>query len=161
MVLDVAPRIDDKMAARRFAGAVLMPFETLRAEVGKHRSSIGWSELFDLKRIFGVSVQALVCRCRDLGIFGNPLYRRLFNEFSRRGWCRPPYREPWTVHGEEPGRFERLCFRAPAEGANSRSTNLSGSWTSRPTWMRLSSAPDSRLMPSLVPARCIGAACMA
>ena len=121
MILDVAPKVDDEKAAHRFAGAFLMPAETLRAEVGKHRQSIGWSELFDLKRIFGVSVQALTYRCKDLGIFGNPLFRRLFNEFTRRGWRRPPYREPGAMDGEEPKRFERLCFRALAEGAISES----------------------------------------
>ncbi len=72
MVLDIAPKVDDEKAAHRFAGAFLMPAEILRAEIGKHRQSIGWSELFDLKRIFGVSVQALTYRCKDLGIFGNP-----------------------------------------------------------------------------------------
>ena len=57
MVLDVSPKLKEEKAAHRFAGAFLMPAETLRAEVGKHRKSMGWSELFELKRIFGVSVQ--------------------------------------------------------------------------------------------------------
>ena len=121
MALGVAPKIDDEKAAHRFAGAFLMPAESLRAEIGKHRKSIGWSELFDLKQIFGVSVQALTYRCKDLGIFGNPLFRQLLNEFSRRGWRRPPYREPGAMVGEEPRRFERLCCRALAEGAISES----------------------------------------
>ena len=94
-----------------------MPAETLRAEIGKHRKSMGWSELFDLKRIFGVSVQALTYRCKDLGIFENVLFRLLFSEFTRRGWRRAPYKEPWAMPGERPMRFERLCFRALAEGA--------------------------------------------
>ena len=115
MALETAPKIDDEKAAHRFAGAFLMPAETLWAEIGKHRKSMGWSELFDLKRIFGVSVQALTYRCKDLGIFGAPLVRRLFREFTRRGWRNPPYREPGTMPGERPMRFERLCFRALAE----------------------------------------------
>ena len=117
MVLDVGAKIDDEKAAHRFAGAFLMPAETLRVEIGKRRKSMGWRELFDLKRLFGVSVQALTYRCKDLGIFGNPLFRQLFNEFARRGWRTPPYKEPWAMPGERPMRFERLCFRALAEGA--------------------------------------------
>lgn len=117
MVLDTTRRIDDERAAHRFASAFLMPAESLRAEIGKHRKSIGWSELFELKRIFGVSVQALTYRCKDLGIFGNPLFRMLFDEFDRLGWRSPPYKEPAALRGEEPRRFERLCFRALAEGA--------------------------------------------
>ena len=117
MALETTPKVDDEKAAHRFAGAFLMPAETLRAEIGKHRKSMGWGELFDLKRIFGVSVQALTYRCKDLGIFGAPLVRLLFNEFTRRGWRSPPYREPGAMPGERPMRFERLCFRALAEGA--------------------------------------------
>ena len=117
MVLQVAPRVDGEKAAHRFAGAFVMPAETLRAEVGAHRRSIGWSELFALKQLFGVSVQALAFRCRDLGIFDKALFQRLYREFSRLGWRSPPYREPHPRSGEEPRRFERLCLRALAEGA--------------------------------------------
>ena len=117
MVLDVDPKMDREKAAHRFSGAFLMPAETLRAEIGKYRKSIGWSELFDLKRIFGVSVQALTYRCKELGIFGNSLFRLLFDEFTRRGWRSPPYEEPYALPSERPMRFQRLCFRALAEGA--------------------------------------------
>lgn len=117
MVLDVSRDLKEEKAAHRFAGAFLMPADRLRAEIGKHRKSMGWSELFELKRIFGVSVQALTYRCKDLGIFSDTLFRLLFDEFSRRGWRSPPYREPHARKGEKPRRFERLCFRALAEGA--------------------------------------------
>jgi len=109
--------VDEEKAAHRFAGAFLMPAETLRAKMGKHRKSIGWGELFDLKRIFGVSVQALAYRCKDLGVLSGPAFRMLFNEFARRGWRRPPCKEPRAMPGERPLRFERLCFRALSEGA--------------------------------------------
>ena len=119
MVLDVIGRnVDGEKAAHRFAGALLMPAEALWSEVGKRRTSIGWDELFKLKQLFGVSVQALTYRCKDLGIFTRPLFRRLFDEFKRRGWRDPPYEEPLAVReGEKPRRFERLCLRALAEGA--------------------------------------------
>ena len=121
LALDVAPKVDDEKSAHRFAGAFLMPAAALRAKVGRTRNAIGWSELFELKRIFGVSVQALTHRCRELGIIRNPLFRQLFDEFNRRGWRSPSYREPWALEGEEPKRFNRLCLRALAEGALSES----------------------------------------
>jgi Zn-dependent peptidase ImmA (M78 family) len=117
MVLEVARKVDDEKAAHRFAGAFLMPAEALWAEIGKHRKSIGWQELFALKRLFGVSVQALTYRCKDLGIFNQTLFRKLFDDFVRLGWRDPPYEEPLAMRGETPRRFERLCFRALAEGA--------------------------------------------
>ena len=88
------------------------------SEVGKRRTSVGWDELFKLKQLFGVSVQALTYRCKDLGIFNQVLFRRLFDEFKRRGWRDPPCEEPLAIReGEKPRRFERLCLRALAEGA--------------------------------------------
>jgi len=117
LMLDVAPDMDEEKAAHRFAGAFLMPAEMVWATVGKHRHSIGYSELFALKNLFGVSVQALTYRCKDLGVFNDTLFRRLFRDFSRRGWRSPPYEEPHQLQGEKPQRFERLCFRALSEDA--------------------------------------------
>ena len=47
--MDVAPGLDEEKAAHRFAGAFLMPADALWAEIGKHRTSIGGSELRYLK----------------------------------------------------------------------------------------------------------------
>ena len=121
LVMDVAAKLDEERAAHCFAGAFLMPASALWQKIGKHRKSIGWSELFELKQLFGVSVQAITYRCKDLGIFSEALFRRLFHDFSRLGWRSRPYQEPYSRKGEEPKRFERLAFRALAEGAISES----------------------------------------
>lgn len=118
MVMDVQG--DDKFrekAAHRFAGAFLMPAEALWSNVGRHRSSIGWSELFALKQLFGASVQAITYRCGDLGIFPPSLSQKLFREFSRLGFRSAPNYEPNHLPEEKAGRFDRLCYRALAEGA--------------------------------------------
>ena len=121
LVMNVTAKLDEEKAAQTFAGAFLMPANALWQKIGKHRKSIGWSELFELKRLFGVSVQALTYRCRELGIFSEALFRRLFTSFGRFGWRQPPYKEPFAMQGEQPKRFERLAFRALAEGAISES----------------------------------------
>ena len=117
LVMDVAPRLDEERAAHRFAGAFLMPAEALWAKIGKRRSSVGLAELIEVKQLFGASVQAVTYRCKDLGIFSETLFRRLFDRFARFGWRTHPYEEPRAVEGEEPKRFERLTLRALAEGA--------------------------------------------
>ncbi len=117
LVMDVAAKLDGEKAAHRFAGAFLMPADVLWSETGKHRTAIGWGELFALKQLFGASVQAITYRCKDLGIFSQATFRRLFNEFEQLGWRRPPYKEPLARKGEKPKRFKRLTFRALAEGA--------------------------------------------
>lgn len=120
LTLRASPRADAEGTADRFAGALLMPAETVWSEVGRHRTHIGWDELFKLKRLFGVSVQALTHRCSQLGVFRTSLSRRLFEEFRCRGWSVPPYQEPGaTMELERPERFGRLCMRAVAEEASS------------------------------------------
>ncbi len=122
LVMDVAAGVDEEKAAYRFGGAFLMPADALWATIGKHRTSIGLGELLELKQLFGASVQAVTYRCKDLGIFNHALFRRLFNKFKRLGWRDPPYKEPYAREkGEKPKRFERLTFRALAEGAISES----------------------------------------
>jgi Zn-dependent peptidase ImmA (M78 family) len=117
MTLDIAEDVDEERASNRFASAFLMPAETLWSEIGKHRTTVSLGELFALKLVFGVSVQAIAFRCKDLGIIGQGEATRLFKLFSRLGWRSPPFPEPEPLAKEQPGRFRRLCFRALAEDA--------------------------------------------
>ena len=130
MVLSVASGINEEKAADRFAGAFLMPADVLRAEVGANRSSISIGELVALKERFGVSIQALTYRCKDLGIIGQSEFASLFKTFAERGWRNPPFEEPGTLppEVETPKRFERLCYRALAERVigESRAAELLG-----------------------------------
>ena len=121
MILDVSPGMDRELAVHRFAGAFLMPEEALWASIGRHRSNIDWRELLGLKLAFGMSIQAITHRCRALGIISEALRKRLFDTFEQVGWRSPPYMEPLDMAGSRLGRFERLCFRALAEGAISES----------------------------------------
>lgn len=108
---------DVEKAAHRFAGAFLIPADTLRAEMGSNRSSVSLGELVALKVRFGVSIQAIAYRCKDLGILNQSAFVKLFKLFNQRGWRKPPYAEPRAIPStwEEPKRFERLCYRALAE----------------------------------------------
>lgn len=117
MVIAPSGGVDEEKAAHRFAGAFLMPADALRAEIGANRSSISIGELVALKKRFGVSVQALTYRCKDLGIINQAAFGLLFKIFAERGWRTAPYEEPETMLPdlEEPKRFERLCYRALAE----------------------------------------------
>jgi len=118
LVIQTRAGRDAESAAHRFAGAFLVPAATLRAHVGNHRSAISRGELLELKKVFGVSAQALAYRCRDLEIISSREFRRLFRDFSRLGWRTPPYEEPFAMKSlARPRRFERLCYRALAEGA--------------------------------------------
>ena len=121
MVLDISASVDHEKAAHRFAGAFLMPEQALWSKIGHHRSDIDWRELLALKLTYGISIQAITYRCKDLGIISQSLMGRLFDVFEDNGWRSPPYREVLDMVGARIGRFERLCFRALAEGAISES----------------------------------------
>ena len=116
-VLSVSPHLSPERVAHRFAGAFLMPSETLRLEVGKRRTSISLGEFVFLKRVFGVSIQALARRCQELGIITQATHATMFDEFERLGWRTPPYKEYGAWRGKQPTRFRRLCLRALAERA--------------------------------------------
>jgi len=118
MVMSTGPGLDGEKAAHRFAGAFLIPADALRSEVGARRSSISIGELAALKRRYGVSLQAIAYRCRELSIITTATFSALFAEFSERGWRTAPFEEPETIPAdyEEPRRFERLCYRAFTEG---------------------------------------------
>jgi Zn-dependent peptidase ImmA (M78 family) len=75
-------------------------------------------ELLRLKELFGASFQAIVYRCRELGILPEAAFRRLFQAFNQHGWRKFPFEEPGAMPPgkEQPRRMERLCFRALSEG---------------------------------------------
>ena len=115
---------DEEKAANLFAGAFLMPREHLLREVGKHRSALGFKEIVDLKRLYRVSGAALLMRLRQLDVISQPTLVYAFQTIAR-GWRtqEPEELEPANTRGqrERARRFERLCYRALAEGLISMS----------------------------------------
>jgi len=113
-VLDVADDIDEEKAAFRFAGAFLAPSPEFIGEVGAKRSYIDFGELELLKRKFGLSIQALLRRMRDLDIINESYYRQWCIDINRLGWRRE---EPSPLPPEEPQWLKRSVLRGVAEGA--------------------------------------------
>lgn len=118
LYLSPAEGFDVEPACHRFAGAFLVPKDLLEREVGRQRRTISVHELLALKRLFGVSAQALAYRCKDLGIISQGAFSEIFRVFSARGWR---VKEPLEFLPERPVRFERLCLRALTEGLVSES----------------------------------------
>ena len=110
---------DAEKAANLFAGAFLMPREHLLREVGKNRNALGYKEVIDLKHLYRVSGVALLMRLRQLGVIDQPTLIYAFQSIAR-GWRtkEPEELEAEKERGqsERARRFERLCYRALAEG---------------------------------------------
>ena len=114
-VLDVDDIPDfEEAAAHRFAAAFLFPKICAFNEIGEKRKKIDINELMIIKEKYGISLQAILRRCKDLKIISDSYYKSLFIDFSRKGWR--------TVEPGECGNFEeavlfkRLVLKAIAEG---------------------------------------------
>jgi Zn-dependent peptidase ImmA (M78 family)/DNA-binding XRE family transcriptional regulator len=112
---------EQEKAADRFAGAFLMAKEMVHRLLGEHRKSISLGELAELKKIFKVSIAALVVRCSQLGVLPKAASGRLWAQIRVLGWNGPASNEPHKFPPEVPQRMERMCLRAVAEGAISES----------------------------------------
>ena len=105
--------IDDEDAAFRFAGAFLLPADTLCKEIGIRRANLQLAELMALKRRFGISLQAILRRLCDLGIISKTTYKGWMIEIGKKGWRK---QEPEPIPVENSTWLERMLMRALAEG---------------------------------------------
>lgn len=130
MLMQVQGNTEEEKACHRFASAFLMPKDALFTELGKHRKAFGYSELIEVKRMFGVSAAALVVRLNDLGVINDSAKQNIFRGIGRT-WRKE---EPSPIEEKEfPKRFERLVFRALAEDVISlpKAAELLGKKTSQ------------------------------
>lgn len=97
----------------QFAGAMLLPAATLKTELGEHRNKISSLELANIKRQYGISMQAIIMRAKDCGIISEQYTKQLFFFFKQMSW---KVDEPYDYEGvEQSNRFEQLLFRALIE----------------------------------------------
>ena len=117
---------DHEMICNRFAGALLVPRDALIRELGPRRPrGISWRELYDLKRLYGVSMGTLIFRARDCGIITEAAANRMQQERGWRGWRT---QEPGEVPRERPTLIDRLTAQALKEEliGVTRAAELSG-----------------------------------
>jgi len=99
----------------RFAGAMLMPGGVLMEELGSKRQRISWAELIPIKEYYGISLAALMYRCKDLGILPLSILKRFWTLRNQH-----PNLKMEVGYGEYKGeersaRFEQLLSKALAE----------------------------------------------
>ena len=121
---------DGECLAFRFGAAFLAPAPAMRRAIGARRTFLQVDELLMLKRRFGLSLQALLYRLRDLGIISEHYYREWCIQVNRQGWKR---REPQELPREQPQWFRLNVMRAQAEGMLSKAEaeSMLGSATPR------------------------------
>lgn len=99
----------------RFAGAMLMPQETFKNELGAVRSSISIQELIMIKETYGISIQAIMARAKDLGVINDERYIN-FRKFINRSEDNRKEIGLGIYEGKEhSSRYKQLLYRATAE----------------------------------------------
>lgn len=97
----------------QFAGAMLLPEKTIKSELGVHRNKLSTMELGNIKKQYGISMQAIVMRARDCNIINDHYTKQFFFFIKQMNW---KVDEPVEYTGaEESNRFEQLLFRALIE----------------------------------------------
>lgn len=112
LTLNPNEEVGEENAAFQFGAAFLAPAEQLRRDVGEKRRHIPLEELAYLKRRYGMSMQALLFRMRNLDVITSSHYRRWCIDINKLGWKK---REPIEIPPEKPERFHQQVFRALSE----------------------------------------------
>jgi Zn-dependent peptidase ImmA (M78 family)/transcriptional regulator with XRE-family HTH domain len=99
----------------QFAGAMLLPEETLKEELGSFRNRLFIPELGNIKKQYGISLQAIVMRANVCGIINDNYKKQFFFMMNQMNW---KIDEPvqYDYEGiEQSNRFDQLLYRALAE----------------------------------------------
>lgn len=122
---DISEREKEKICFQ-FAGAMLIPEKAFYKEIGNQRSHFSLPELISIKESYGISIQAIIARAKDLGTINQYQYV----EFHK--WINKLKNKEEKGWGEYKGseysyRFMQLIYRAAAEEiiSLSKAANLS------------------------------------
>lgn len=127
LLLNLPETLSDKEKERycfRFAGSMLIPQTTFMNELGSRRSHISQPELIAMKESYGISIQAIMARAKNLGVINESQF------IAFRKWINKNRTEEGlgNYSGKELAfRFKQLLYRAAAEEviSLSKAANLS------------------------------------
>jgi Zn-dependent peptidase ImmA (M78 family)/transcriptional regulator with XRE-family HTH domain len=147
--------IEDKAAlkeieaeADRFAGAFLLPRKSFPNEVYSPRLMA----FLDLKRRWKVAIQAMIYRCKDLGIFDEHQVTNLYKQVSFKGWRKAePLDGPNGLPFEQPLLLSKIAELVMSSG-RMHPDELQTTLGLSPSWIeRLIGIPDGTLSGSVQP----------
>lgn len=127
LILNINEEISNKEKEKicfQFAGAMLIPEPTFRQEIGDNRSHFSLPELIAVKETYGISIQAIMARAKNLGIITESHYISFCKKISNNR----TEKDLGAYKGTEQSfRFKQLIYRAAAEEiiSLSKAANLS------------------------------------
>lgn len=125
LLLEIDQGADRERICHAFAGAMLLPDNSLEKLIGEKRNNIAPGELVSIKEQFGISVQAIMMRVQLKGIIDKNSAQRFWRAMrtNKKEECLGSF------HGVEKSyRFEHLVLRLAAEEvvSLSKAANLLG-----------------------------------
>ncbi|MEM6318963.1 MAG: XRE family transcriptional regulator [Bacteroidota bacterium] len=129
VLLDISIDIDEKTKEKfchYFASVMLIPSEVLEQELGGKRQRLHVGELLAIKEQYGISMQAILYRSKQMGLISDYLFQQKMREFTRRKWRK---KEPGDFAGKEQShRMLQLLYRGVVEEiiSTSKAANLYG-----------------------------------
>ena len=97
-----------------FANEVLLPSVVLKSLLGEHRKNLSWKELKLIQTGFGISVDAIMVKAKQLGIITESVHRALCIDMNRNTELKRRVQE--SVYPKETSsRFERLVYKSLAD----------------------------------------------
>lgn len=97
-----------------FANEVLLPSAVLKSLLGEHRKNLSWKELKLIQNGFGISIDAILVKAKQIGVISESVHRSLCIDMNRNPELKRRVQE--SVYPKEvSSRFERLVYKALAD----------------------------------------------
>jgi Zn-dependent peptidase ImmA (M78 family) len=109
------PEVQQEKLCHQFAAAMLFPAEAMINELGEKRNRLLIQELGTLKQQYGISIQAIVMRAKDLEIISENYCKQFFFYLKQMHWKVEEPKDYDYEGTERATRFTQLIFRALAE----------------------------------------------
>lgn len=97
-----------------FANEVLLPSAVLKEILGEKRKSISLVELKDIQRLYGISIEAIMTKARQLSIINDHQYRSFYISLNKSNTLKADIREA-VYPAEHTNRYERLVYKAVSD----------------------------------------------
>lgn len=98
-----------------FAGALLLDKRAIESELGLKRSHISLQELASLKKQYGISVQAIMYRLKELGVISQAVMTDFYKFLNAKGMKKDESKIAIYEGEEKTLRFDQLLGQALAE----------------------------------------------
>lgn len=114
-VMRFAEGVDEERFCNVFANEVLLPNDVFIQKIGRIRKDISLVELKELQRQYGISVEAMMVKARQVGIISKNRYESFYKHKNRVSTFKDKVEES-VFPCEESNRYERLVFKLLANG---------------------------------------------